>query len=146
MKPELTEEQLALWERVKAKILEEPEHFDISGVIYEHDSCGTTCCIGGWAYMLVHGHPNKIQPGRWDSQSVLIEAARLLGIPSLPDRAVGAPLFYFNSWPKEYRDRFAEARDLPSLKECLKEQSRVAVELIDAWIATGIAEPEKPES
>ena len=102
----LTKEGIALLERVKAHILEEPRRLDMDIFVRSAATeeicptaywpeCGTTGCIAGWTVMLVKGREETIQLDLTGGR-VGRAAQKLLGISDVER----AELFYL--WPEEY--------------------------------------------
>lgn len=96
--------------KVKAKILAEPEEFDMGYF------CGTQCCIAGHALILA-GLPCR---------DVEREAARVLELR----KPKAGRLFHIEQWPFKFRLGYAGAHTHPS-------RSEIAADRIDRFIATG---------
>lgn len=125
-----------LLQQVKQRILAEPEHFDMDYWVAE--TCGTVCCIGGWAARLsgfVHisadgetwfptakGRRALRDRGCFDDDPDVFAAAL-----ELEDD--GATLFHVEAWPADLADRYASANSY-------FKRAQIAAERIDRFIAT----------
>jgi hypothetical protein len=67
----------------------------LSGVIDKESSCGTVCCIGGWAGVLYYGKEN---PSEVDTYPT-VRYRDLLGLNS----DMSKRLFNVDHWPKGFR-------------------------------------------
>lgn len=111
----MTNYQLAT--KVKEKILAEPEHFNMldffdntterTGSI----TCNTTCCIAGWAQIILRNIPNL---------GISEEIRKYFGIAN-------TSLFYFSEWPSNLKSRFQQTND--KLLE-----AQIACEAIDLYM------------
>ena len=122
--------------KIKAKILEEPNQFDMFywrktnnvRFVLGATACNTTHCIGGWGILL-------FKPKSYIKNSCggIFPKNRTLSTGELASKALGLTyrqsvvLFHHNSWPKIFMDRYLEA--VTPL-----EQTQVAAEYIDSFI------------
>lgn len=123
---------VALLQKVKAHILEEPnrfamEDFWLSGGCLlaaiegkeirprKIPACGTVACIAGWACLL-KGIPTR--------DICHTRAAKLLRIPFNSGQGGSYSLFYSDSWPYKFRDKYNAARTA-------EQQTKVAAAYID---------------
>lgn len=107
--------------KVKDQILNEPRLFDM-GLWQEVHSCGTVCCIGGWACAL---------EGQFSGNDEYTKrkAIELLGLTEDEART----LFYAGGWPRDLYNKYLEACDLygRNSREC----AEIAAERIDRFLA-----------
>ncbi len=131
---------IALLEKVKAKILEEPDQFVMSTYFSDNrffadspeviPNCGTAACIAGWALAIdAEENPKeantRIQKLMFSSPSVDYGtlAIRLLGLPN-------REMFVVDAWPLNYRyDWYNAVNDKNK-----KKQVEIAVKVIDYYI------------
>lgn len=110
---------IRLLRKIQARILAEPKRFDMDSWIVPKDeqtrpSCGTACCIGGWA-AVENGWKSKQykdEDGDWANlfispngttsryDSVIASAAQKL-LDITDEQA--SRLFYTCSWPEPYK-------------------------------------------
>jgi hypothetical protein len=116
-----------LLQKVKQAILAEADRFDmhswaeteqrdLSCSIASKPSCGTTCCIGGWA-AAIH---NQLH----DDSLHYMKGNLALGI------SAASQLFYVEEWPLVF-SRAYEKETSP------RERARIAAERIDFFIEKG---------
>lgn len=133
-----------LFEKIKERILAQPEHFHMSSFIDSEDDeygsaeellkeidisdmkCGTTACIAGWACLLTNSDPREVTESGFE-----VVAMRVLDIPN--DR-----LFYTDEWPESKYDEFYWT-------ESAQDKARIACEVIDSYIETDGWTKEKDE-
>ena len=142
-KIELNPEAVALLQRVKAHILEEPRR------VYMEDwrrlgkaakettnpPCGTVACVAGWAVELAHPNPRRVR-------NFADRALDLLGLKPREFKDEDCPLFYVVLWPKDLKDRLNGQLDYNSwewihapLDAGTPEYAAVVAEAIDRFIA-----------
>lgn len=145
------EVNVGLFQKIKAKILEEPRSFNMRswGWHLTKDAlkaiedilppekqplCGTSACIAGWALAIDHTEKGNSLVGFDFDQPA--KAARLLGLApdSLPedqlirrfaDNSSWPAIFDNDNWPEPFKQRYKEACD--DQAECAK----IAAEFID---------------
>lgn len=113
----LTDEQIALLEAVKPRILAEAATFDMEVVF---DNCGAPACIAGHLILAV---------GRatvFDLTNDLVTASGILGV----DRNHQVvPLFYLEDWDDDLAQDYGDSFPAES------ERAEVAIRAIDRYIA-----------
>lgn len=113
-----------LLQKVKAAILAEPEHFDMSWWTQEND-CGTAGCIAGWAVALAGGKSLGLVHARRLAGHIAQEARDSLQI----SQEESNKLFLGEYWPEPFRSRYTDAKS--------KRWASIAADRIDHFIATG---------
>ncbi len=112
---------IELLKDVRDKIRDFPEKFDMDSY-FGNGSCGTTCCIGGWATVLRAKRNKKKVP---DTANGLTSASALK--ISFEE---ASHLFFDHKWPSLYLSKLRAALTA-------EERSQVAVELLDTVIKKG---------
>lgn len=87
-------------------------------------SCGTACCIAGWALCLDRSCDLTAMNWHEPGYILLRRAARVLGIHAYPEA-----IFMRDDWPADYRDSYYAAKTD-------QERAQVAYERIHHYIAT----------
>lgn len=106
-----------LLQKVKEKVLAEPEALDMGTWLDRYPECGTVGCIAGWACAL-SGHVPETD------REVEIRALSLLGLPF-------EELFYPQDWPPRHQVVLAEHAPRTS------GYAAAVAAAIDDYIATG---------
>lgn len=125
---------VALFQKIKKKILAEPESFDMGvfGKSKATTRCGTAACIAGWTNAFEHLKKYKtLRTCDFDNTE---KAASLLGLrddPTTFDCPSGW-VFFTDEWPLKFQRKMekAEGSD-PKVRS--RECAKVAAEYID-WI------------
>lgn len=114
--------------KVRTQILASPEHFDM-GKWIQHESCGTTCCIGGW-YSL----KRQVRVGQ---DMLLVDLGLRQRRAEDSYNYTGEPvngniqrLVYDDLWPEPFKAEFHAATTK-------RDQARVAAKRITHFIRTG---------
>jgi hypothetical protein len=131
-----------LLRKVKDHILAEAQHFDMGFWVNsgEHpprrkeQTCGTTCCIAGWANAMTIS-PRAYKKLTVDQYQHKIYGSRDNAAISLGlDDSQARKLFYTPDWPYEFQHR------LEQHKPGTKAYAKVAAERIEHFIATNGSE------
>ena len=112
----LTEEQIALLQKVRGRVLAAAEAFDMRFVAYE---CGAPACIAGHcAVELGVGEGGLVEVERWFGAGQALDYV---------------PLFYLGHWDKDLRLQYRST-------ESEQERALAGCKAIDRYIANTIAE------
>lgn len=120
-----------LFQRVKEKILQAPEQFDMGGWGWPQDDaapeCGTVCCIGGWAMLLAYPDDKTLQldlaRGNFTYNNILDPLK--VRVPALGEPSgCASRIFYTNNWPTDFRRRYVYAQSP-------QERAQAAADYID---------------
>lgn len=142
----LRPDTIALLQRIKEHIMEEPRRLDMNHIMIDltkkgdhgtrwwqlvhteadEPPCGTVGCISGWATYLTTGQKaTTLNNGKRALKLDGDQADRLFAEPRYTETHLG--------WPKNFADRYMEARTP-------RERAVVTCERIDHFIKTGGAE------
>lgn len=140
MNVELSDKSIDLLRQVKRAILAQPNFYAQNRWVSSVNSCGTTCCIAGWADFVVNGKAahNKrakkliVPTGQqWKVADEWLEiAAEALGITLDESERLCEGS---SEWPEDLAGAYAEAATA-------KERAKVAAARIEHFIATDGAE------
>lgn len=135
-----------LFRKIAQNILDEPRHFDMGSWIEpdkttQRPTCGTACCIGGWAAVEQGWKIIAIPDGIYfDNWFISPEGKKYGGVSELVNAAQKAlqindteanSLFYTKNWPDEFRHIAEDEDETPIVK------AKNAVERIEYFINTG---------
>jgi hypothetical protein len=135
---------VALFEKIKTQILEEPKRLDMQvGLLFNAwkstnlpswrvPACGTIGCIAGWAVMLSDNRITRsLDVGRvgWDFSwgFVSLTAAQVLDVPE----DVLDQLFHVSNWDIDLQDSYYEA----IAEDLLATRAKITVMAIDRFVA-----------
>lgn len=133
-----------LLQKIKKQILAAPETFEMQEFIQKEresysdetfegnswPSCGTVCCIGGWADVFQQMKEKGTRSLKKISTAYRgdLKMAEILGLPyeKWQEGSVygDCKLFYVEDWPEKYQEKWEKARTS-------RGKARVAADLID---------------
>jgi len=103
-------------QRIKEKILKEPENFQMNYFTQFNTPCGTTACIAGWAVLLdAKDQGFEITKDWYQSLKSNVEqlASGLLGLDYSEETEEGKinsdTVFYVTDWPDDFKWRYKSA-------------------------------------
>lgn len=106
---------IKLLQKIKKKILEKPEHFDMNEFI-KGKRCGTTCCIAGWGSVIYAREKHK------RLNDSLEHTANILGL-NFFDKGFHK-VFYDCCWLQPYQNIFYSSKTS-------KQKAKVAAKYIN---------------
>lgn len=120
-------------ELLKATMRANPRYYDQSDWWTVDTSCGTTCCIAGWAYVLKNGYDvNDARAANGSAMRLRAEARHWLGLSAEQASVLFAPA---TEWPERFY--FSDVRLTKA------EQVEKACAFLDYLMAGGPVNPEE---
>lgn len=123
---------------VKARILKEPEQFNMHSFFSDHSetelakppNCGTAACIAGWVLSVA----SKITPAKaWEkyfySGNKIHPSVMAEDILKISGKQVSC-LFYVGGWPEQFETPYITASTMPA-------KAKIAAKRIDYFIRCG---------